>query len=76
MKKGIIGATSQQYPGKMSQLGVDAIQTIVTKGTKPSVTSGLDFYNTGVQLITDSPAPGVTSATSAQGSTTCWGAVS
>jgi fructose transport system substrate-binding protein len=76
VKKGIIGATSQQYPGRMAQLGVDAIQTIVTKGTKPSVSSGLDFYNTGVQLITDSPASGVTSVSSDQGATTCWGATS
>jgi fructose transport system substrate-binding protein len=73
VQKGIIGATSQQYPGRMAQLGVDAIQAIVTKGTKPSVSAGLDFYNTGVELITDKPASGVTSATSTQGATTCWG---
>jgi fructose transport system substrate-binding protein len=73
VKKGVIGATSQQYPGRMALLGVDAIQAIVAKGTKPSVTAGLDFYNTGVQLITDTPASGVTSVTSTQGATTCWG---
>jgi fructose transport system substrate-binding protein len=76
VKKGVIGATSQQYPGRMALLGVDAIQAIVSKGTKPSVTSGLDFYNTGVQLITDTPASGVTSVTSTQGATTCWGSAS
>jgi fructose transport system substrate-binding protein len=37
------------------------------------VSAGLDFYNTGVELITDKPASGVTSATSTQGATTCWG---
>lgn len=73
VQKGTIGATSQQYPGRMAQLGVDAIQTIVTTGQKPSVTSGLDFYNTGVTLVTDTPASGVTSVTSSQGATTCWG---
>jgi fructose transport system substrate-binding protein len=60
----------------MAKLGVDAIHDLVTKGVKPGVSSGLDFYNTGVQLITDKPASGLESATSAQGSTTCWGAVS
>jgi fructose transport system substrate-binding protein len=76
VQKGVIGATSQQYPGRMAKLGVDAIHDLVTKGVKPAVSSGLDFYNTGVQLITDKPASGLASATSAQGSTTCWGAVS
>jgi fructose transport system substrate-binding protein len=76
VQKGVIGATSQQYPGRMAKLGVDAIHDLVTKGVKPSVSAGLDFYNTGVELITDTPVSGLTSATSAQGATTCWGAVS
>jgi fructose transport system substrate-binding protein len=76
VKKGIIGATSQQYPGRMAKLGVDAINELATKGTKPAVTSGLDFYSTGVQLITDKPVSGLDSATSAQGATTCWGTIS
>ena len=76
VQKGVIGATSQQYPGRMAKLGVDAIHDRVTKGVKPAVSSGLDFYNTGDKLITDKPVSGVTSATSAQGATTCWGTVS
>lgn len=76
VQKGIIGATSQQYPGRMAQLGVDAIHELVTKGVKPAVSAGLDFYNTGVKLITDKPASGIDSATSAQGASTCWGSVS
>jgi ABC-type sugar transport system substrate-binding protein len=76
VQKGIIGATSQQYPGRMALLGVDAIKAIVTKGVKPSVSAGLDFFNTGVELITDTPASGVTSVTSTQGATTCWGSAS
>jgi fructose transport system substrate-binding protein len=75
VQKGIIGATSQQYPGRMAQLGVDAIHDLVTKGVKPSVSSGLDFYDTGVKLVTDKPVSGLDSVTSAQGATTCWGAV-
>jgi len=76
VQKGIIGATSQQYPGRMALLGVDAIKAIVTKGVKPKVSAGLDFFNTGVELITNTPASGVTSVTSAQGATTCWGSAS
>jgi ABC-type sugar transport system substrate-binding protein len=75
VQKGIIGATSQQYPGRMAKLGVDAVHDIVTKGVKPAVTSGLDFYNTGVTLITDKPVTGLDSATSAQGAGTCWGTI-
>ena len=76
VRKGIIGATSQQYPGRMAKLGVDAINDLVTKGTKPAVTAGLDFYSTGVELITDKAVSGLDSATSAQGATTCWGTIS
>jgi fructose transport system substrate-binding protein len=60
----------------MAKLGVDAINDLVTKSTKPAVSAGLDFYSTGVQLITDKPVSGLDSATSAQGATTCWGTIS
>jgi fructose transport system substrate-binding protein len=76
VRKGVIGATSQQYPGRMAKLGVDAINDLVVKGTKPAVSTGLDFYSTGVQLITDKTVSGLDSATSAQGATTCWGTIS
>ena len=48
VKDGLINATSQQYPLKMAELGVKAIKQIATGGEKPQVTSGLDFYDTGV----------------------------
>jgi fructose transport system substrate-binding protein len=76
VQKGVIGATSQQYPGRMAKLGVDAIHDRVTKGVKPSVSTGLDFYNTGVALVTDKPVNGLESVTSGQGATTCWGTIS
>jgi fructose transport system substrate-binding protein len=75
VSKGVIGATSQQYPGKMASLGVDAIKALVTKGTKPTPSSGLDFFNTGVALVTDKAATGVDSVTSSSGATTCWGTI-
>ncbi len=73
VKTGVIGATSQQYPLKMASLGVQAIYDLATKGTKPSVTQGLDFFNTGVALVTDRAATGVDSISSDEGAKICWG---
>ena len=73
VKDGVIGATSQQYPLTMASLGVQAIYDLVASGTKPTVSEGLDFYNTGVALVTDKPAEGVESITSDEGAAICWG---
>lgn len=70
---GVIGATSQQYPLKMASLGVQAIYDLATTGAKPTTSPGLDFFNTGVALVTDKPADGVESITSADASKICWG---
>jgi fructose transport system substrate-binding protein len=70
---GVIDATSQQYPVKMAELGVQAIVDIVKNGTTPEVTDGLDFFNTGVALVTDVPADGVDSIDTAAASEICWG---
>jgi len=71
--QGIIGATSQQYPIRMADLGVKAIKKLADGGKKPSTSSGLDFFNTGTQLVTDKPVDGVKSITSTAGSKVCWG---
>ena len=73
VKNGVIGATSQQYPLKMASLGVQAIYDLITTGTKPAVSEGLDFFNTGVELVTDKPADGVESITSTDAAAVCWG---
>ncbi|MBM0238492.1 substrate-binding domain-containing protein [Micromonospora sp. ATA32] len=73
VKDGVIGATSQQYPLKMAELGVQAIKKIAKDGQKPQVTGGLDFFDTGVSLVTDKPASGVESITSTDGAQRCWG---
>ena len=73
VKDGIIGATSQQYPVKMAELGVQAIVDLAKSGTKPSVSDGLDFFNTGVALVTDIPADGVESIDTTEASSICWG---
>jgi fructose transport system substrate-binding protein len=72
---GTIGATSQQYPLKMAQLGVEAIKKIVDSDgkDKPAVTPGLDFYDTGVALVTDKKVPGVDSISVEEGKKVCWG---
>lgn len=73
IKQGIIGATSQQYPLLMADLGVQAIYDLVTTGEKPENSEGLDFYNTGVELITDEPQDGIESLTADEGLEVCWG---
>lgn len=73
VKSGQIGATSQQYPLKMAQQGVDAIAAFAKDGTKPQPTAGKTFTDTGVTLITDQPQPGVESKDTGFGSTNCWG---
>ena len=73
VKKGIIGATSQQYPVKMAELGVAAIKKIADGGDPPENTEGLDFYDTGVALVTDKPADGVESIDTTEGAKLCWG---
>ena len=73
VKSGVIGATAQQYPLKMATLGMEAIAKIARGGAKPTTSPGLDFYNTGVALVTDKPVAGVQSITSDQGAKICWG---
>ncbi len=70
---GVIGATSQQYPGKMATLGMQAIKTLADGGAAPAVTPGLDFFDTGVALVTDQPVDGVDSISVAEGQEICWG---
>ena len=71
--EGVIGATAQQYPGDMAALGVEAIRTLADGGEAPEVTEGLDFFNTGVSLVTDTPVDGIESLTVEEGQARCWG---
>ncbi|MGH1417041.1 MAG: substrate-binding domain-containing protein [Pelagimonas sp.] len=70
---GVIGATSMQFPLLMASKGIEAIKAFAETGEKPANSEGLDFYNTGVELITNEPADGVPSITSAEGLEKCWG---
>jgi len=73
VKAGQLGATSQQYPLKMAQEGVDAIAQFAKDGTKPEATEGKTFVDTGVNLITDAPQTGVESQDTTFGQQNCWG---
>jgi len=73
VKAGVIGATSMQFPLLMASKGVQAIVDYAKSGKKPETTPGLDFLNTGVELITDKPVNGLPSTTTADGLGKCWG---
>lgn len=71
--EGVIGATSQQYPLQMAALGIEAIAKFAKDGTKPKPTEGKNFFDTGVNLVTDKPANGVKSIDTKEGLAKCWG---
>uniref|UniRef100_UPI0013E2AD78 sugar ABC transporter substrate-binding protein n=1 Tax=Solirhodobacter olei TaxID=2493082 RepID=UPI0013E2AD78 len=71
--KGIIGATAQQYPLKMASMGIEAIAKFAKTGEKPQASKGLDFFNTGTNLITADPQKGVPSISVKKGLALCWG---
>ncbi len=73
VKQGVIGATSMQFPLLMAAKGVEAIEIFIKTGQKPKSSDGLDFYDTGVELITDSPVPGIPSISADEGMKKCWG---
>jgi fructose transport system substrate-binding protein len=71
--EGVIGATSMQFPLLMASLGVEAVHEFAQTGAKPEPSPGLDFFNTGVELVTDAPVEGVPSITSEEALEKCWG---
>ena len=73
VKDGQIGATSQQYPLLMASLGIEAIKNWAEKKEKPKNTEGKNFFDTGVNLVTDKPAKGVPSIDTKDGTAKCWG---
>jgi fructose transport system substrate-binding protein len=66
--KGVIAATSQQYPLKMASLGVQAVVNFAKTGKKVS-----GYTDTGVTLIAKKPVKGVPSKGVAFGLANCWG---
>jgi len=70
---GKVGATAMQFPIDMAGLGVEAVAQFAADGTLPAPSEGLDFYNTGVALITDQPVDGLESYDTTWGLENCWG---
>ena len=68
VKDGKVGATVMQFPAKMAELGVQAVVKFAQDGTKPS-----GFNDTGSELITDKPVPGLDSKDTAWAEQNCWG---
>ncbi|MEV6109916.1 sugar ABC transporter substrate-binding protein [Streptomyces sp. NPDC051940] len=68
VKAGRIAATSQQYPLVMAAKGVSAVVDYAKNDEKAS-----GYTDTGVTLITDSPADGVDAKDTAYGLENCWG---
>jgi fructose transport system substrate-binding protein len=52
---------------------MEAIANIVHTGETPVNTSGLDFFNTGVALVTDKPVDGLESINTDEATAICWG---
>ncbi len=74
VSEGVIGATAQQYPGRMATLGMEAIKKLADGGQPPEESPGLSFFNTGVALVTASPIDGIANTlTVAEGQELCWG---
>ena len=73
VRDGVIGATSMQFPLVMASMGVEAVVNFAKTGEKPGTTPGLDFFDTGVELVTDQPVEGLPSITSEEALEKCWG---
>ncbi|MBA8795229.1 fructose transport system substrate-binding protein [Friedmanniella endophytica] len=73
VQQGIFAADSTQYPGKMAQLGIQAIAKVARGGAPPQTSAGKSFFDTGTALATNTPQQGVTSQTPADAKKLCWG---
>src|ERR1700712_366154 len=73
LQNGIFAADATQYPGKMADLGVQAIKEIAAGRKAPSLPPGKDFLDTGTKLVTAKPLAGINSQTVADGQKACWG---
>ncbi|MEU2771992.1 substrate-binding domain-containing protein [Streptomyces sp. NPDC007162] len=70
---GEFAADAVQYPGKMAALGVTSIAKLARGGSKPSVTDGKSFYDTGTALVAAKSLGGLTVQSPSQAASACWG---
>jgi len=70
---GEFAADAVQYPGKMASLGVSSIAKLARGGSKPSVTDGKTFYDTGTALVAAKSLAGPSVQSPSQAASACWG---
>ncbi|MFJ8492921.1 substrate-binding domain-containing protein [Streptomyces sp. NPDC094038] len=70
---GEFAADAVQYPGKMAALGVSSIAKLARGGSKPSVTNGKSFFDTGTALVAAKSLDGLTVQSPSQAASACWG---
>src|SRR5258708_33511291 len=73
VSSGEFTADAVQYPGKMASLGVDSIAKLAKGGSKPSVTNGKTFYDTGTALVATKAQAGITMQSPGDAAAACWG---
>ncbi len=73
VRDGVIGATAMQFPLLMAANGVEAVVAFAQTGDMPQTPAGMDFIDTGVELVTDQPVEGIPSITSEAALEKCWG---
>ena len=67
------GALAADYLKAVAHSDMTLTAKFKKTGEKPQVTPGLDFFDTGVALVTDKPVSGLESIDSAAASKICWG---
>jgi fructose transport system substrate-binding protein len=73
VSSGEFTSDATQYPGKMAALGVDSIAKLARGGSKPGVTAGKTFFDTGTALVATKSVSGVTIQSPTQAASACWG---
>jgi fructose transport system substrate-binding protein len=73
VSSGEFTSDATQYPGKMAALGVDSIAKLARGGSRPSVTAGKTFFDTGTALVATKSVSGVTMQSPTAAASACWG---
>jgi fructose transport system substrate-binding protein len=73
VSSGEFAADAVQYPGKMASLGVDSIAKLARGGSKPTVTQGKAFYDTGTALVATKAVGSLTIQSPTDAASACWG---
>lgn len=72
VSSGVLGATSMQFPTQMAINGVETIADMARGGDVPEFSDGLEFANTGTELVADE-AHGLEATSSTDAGDSCWG---